>query len=134
MGKNSVVRNPLGSTGKKLGINSNSVVGGILNRGLSGGIGGEFGSIAMLKEGARLTGEGLGEITGSNALRKQAMDQAAQAEAETKRQADLSDAMARNAGGDPANIFLGTSRRKRTGGGSSGSAGTQNSQGTGVQS
>jgi hypothetical protein len=84
----------------------------------------------------RNIGEGLGEITGSNALRKEAMDQQQANEEEAKRQAMVSDAMARNQGGDATNIFLGTGKRGGKGGKGSGTgaAGTGNSRDTGVQS
>lgn len=90
-----------------------------------------------LQDITRNVGEALGELTGANALRKQMMDQQAAAEEEARRQANISDAMARNAGGDPTNIFLSTgNRRKRgsSGGGvSTGSVGTGSSKNTGVQ-
>lgn len=91
--------------------------------------------VALVPDAIRNAGEGLGEITGSNALRKQAMDQQQAAEELAKRQADQSDAMARDAGGDATNIFLASGRRKKNnGGGSTGSAGSSNSRDTGVQS
>lgn len=133
MGGNSVFEKPLGSVGDKV-FGENSFINKVANF-AANPLGGEIGLTGQIKAGTKALGEGLGEITGANALRKQAMDQASAAEAEAKRQANLSDAMARNAGGDPANIFLGTSRRRRTNaGGAGGSAGAQNSQGTGVQS
>ena len=136
--KNSVLNKPLGSVGDNaLGKNNfiTRAANAGLSYGLTGGIGGEAGLINTSKAAVRNLGEGLGEITGSNALRKQAMDQQSQAEAEAKRQADMSDALARNAGGDPTNIFLASGKRKKSGaGGSTGSSGTGNSRTTGVQS
>lgn len=90
--------------------------------------------VALIPDAVRNVGEGLGEVTGSNALRKQAMDQQQAAEELAKRQADQSDAMARDAGGDATNIFLASGKRKKGGGGSTGSSGTSNSRDTGVQS
>lgn len=90
--------------------------------------------VALIPDAVRNVGEGLGEVTGSNALRKQAMDQQQAAEELAKRQADQSDAMARDAGGDATNIFLASGKRKRGGSGSTGSSGTSNSRDTGVQS
>jgi hypothetical protein len=138
MGKNSVIAKPLGSTGDRV-LGENSFVNKLANVATStaafGGVAGAISAAGGADKLLKPIGEGLGEITGANALRKQAMDQASRAEAEARRQADMSDAMARSAGGDPANIFLGTSRRKRGGaGGAGGSSGAQNSQGTGVQS
>lgn len=139
-GKNSFVNKPLGSTGDKvLGKNNffNQAANLAVSAGMTGGIGlllnpnNPVGARQIMRN----VGEGLGEITGSNALRKQAMDQQQANEEEAKRQAALSDAMARNSGGDPTAIFIGGgSKRKRGGGGSTGSTGTGNSRDTGVQS
>lgn len=143
-GKNSFASNPLGSTGNKAlgGKNNfftkaaNIAVGNkdTLAYLFTGGALAESNPL-NLKNTMRNIGEGLGEITGSNALRKQAMDQQQANEEEAKRQAMVSDAMARSEGGDATNIFLATGKRgKRGGGGSTGSAGTGSSRDTGVQS
>lgn len=144
-GKNSVVNKPFGSTGDKvLGKNNffNQAANVVASSALASTVG--LGGVQALlnpnnpvgaRQIMRNIGEGLGEITGSNALRKQAMDQQQANEEEAKRQAALSDAMARNSGGDPTAIFIGGGKRRANrGGGSTGSAGTGNSRDTGVQS
>lgn len=133
-GGNSFINKPLGSTGDNI-LGKNNFFTDVLNTVASGTAGGKYGMPALTKVGIGALGEGLGEITGANALRKEAMDQRSANEAETKRQAAVSDAMARSAGGDPTSIFLsGNRKRKSGGGGSTGSAGTGNSRETGVQS
>jgi hypothetical protein len=126
-GKKSFANKPLGSFGDKT-FGENSFItkaGNAYSSIFTGG---------AIQGGVRNVGEGLGEITGSNALRKQAMDQQQTAEEEAKRQSDISDALARNAGGDATNIFLATGKRKKGGSGSTGAAGSSSSRDTGVQS
>jgi len=50
--------------------------------------------------------EAVGHVTGANAQRKMLMDQNAAAREEAQRQAKQSDALAKEAGSDPTNIFL----------------------------
>ena len=133
MGKKSVVSNPLGSVGNNV-LGKNSFIGDVAGTVATAGAGGKYGVVNNVKATVRNVGEGLGEITGANALRKQAMDQQQRAEEEAKRQSDQSDALARNAGGDATNIFLASGKRKKNGTGSTGSSGTGNSRETGVQS
>lgn len=128
MGKKSVLRKPLGSVGDNV-LGKDSFLSKAVNSVVS-----PVGIVDQVAGGVRILGEGLGEVTGSNALRKQAMDQQQAAEEESKRQADMSDALARNAGGDATNIFLASGKRKKNGSGSTGSSGTGNSRETGVQS
>lgn len=125
-GKNSFVSNPLGSVGKKLGIGENSMVNQYA-RAFTGG----YVSDALTK----WLPEAVGHVTGANAQRKMLMDQNAAAREEAQRQAKQSDALAKEAGSDPTNIFLGTGQRGRRGGsrGGAGSSGTQTSTGTGTQ-
>lgn len=127
-GKKSVLRDPLGSVGKKLGIGKGTLVGDALRFGLTGGV-------TLANEAAtQWAPEAIGEITGANAARKAAMDQQQAAREEALRQSRLSDAMAKNTGGDPTNIYLGSGRGRRRGGrAGSGSSGTQTSTGTGIQ-
>lgn len=135
-GKKSVLKKPLGSVGDKV-LGKNNFFNTEANRFISTmAVGPAFSDNPInLKNTMRNIGEGIGEISGSNALRKEAMDKQQAAEEESKRQALISDAMARNAGGDPTSIFLsGGSKRKKAGGGGTGSAGTGSSRGTGVQS
>lgn len=128
-GKKSFINNMGGSTADKA-FGKESFITKSINL-----AGKQFASpVALIPDAVRNVGEGLGEVTGSNALRKQAMDQQQAAEELAKRQADQSDAMARDAGGDATNIFLASGKRKRGGGGSTGSSGTSNSRDTGVQS
>lgn len=131
-GKKSFINKPLGSTGDKV-LGKNNFFTQAANIAARTVMTGGLGNIPDI---IRNAGEGLGEITGSNALRKQAMDQQQNAEEEAKRQAMISDEMARNAGGDPTNIFLAGGKRKRGagGGGGTGSAGSGSSRETGVQS
>lgn len=135
-GKKSFFQKPLGSVGDNV-LGKNNFFTDALNMQASTAMGGlAFGNNPInLKNTMRNIGEGLGEITGSNALRKQAMDQQQANKEETKRQALVSDAMSRNAGGDPTSIFLSGNRNRKSGGGSgTGSAGTGSSRATGVQS
>lgn len=126
-GGNSIVENPLGSVGEDLGIGPNTVVGDIIKYGNP-----VSGLANQISKGADYAAEGIGEITGANAMRKAAMDQQSANEAEMKRQGELSDAMAKAAGGDPTQIFIGRSRRGGARGGG-GSAGQQTAKTTGVQ-
>jgi hypothetical protein len=139
-GGNSVLNKPLGSTGDKA-LGKNNFFTNAANMAISsvatGGVSTLFNNNnpVSVQNTLRNVGEGLGEITGSNALRKQAMDQQQANEEEAKRQAMVSDAMARSQGGDATNIFLATGKRGKGGkGGSTGSAGTGSSRETGVQS
>jgi hypothetical protein len=128
MGKKSVLRNPLGKVGDNI-LGKDTFLNKAVNSVVS-----PVGIVDQVQGGIRNIGEGLGEITGSNALRKQAMDQQQAAEEEAKRQANMSDAMARNAGGDATSIFLASGKRKKGVTGATGSAGSSNSRDTGVQS
>lgn len=129
-GKKSFINNMGGSTADKA-FGKESFITKSINL-----AGKQFASpVALIPDAVRNVGEGLGEVTGSNALRKQAMDQQQAAEELAKRQSEQSDALARGAGGDATNIFLASGKRKKGGsGGSTGSAGSSNSRDTGVQS
>lgn len=78
----------------------------------------------------------LADATGATAAQEQLDQQAAMARREARRQALLSDAMARNAGGDSARIITGRrgSSNSRGGQSTSSKSGTQTSARTGVQS
>jgi hypothetical protein len=139
-GKNSFINRPLGSVGDDA-LGKNNFFTNALNVGLSSAMTGGLSlftnpnSPIEAKKGAGVVAEGVGEITGSNAMRKQAMDQQQANEEATKRAADASDAASRAAGGDPTAIFLATGKKKKgTGGSGTGSAGTGSSRDTGVQS
>lgn len=139
-GKSSVVNKPLGKVGDKA-LGKNNFINKAANVGLSAAATGGLSlytnpnSPISARAIIRNIGEGLGEITGANALRKQAMDQQQAAEELAKKQADISDALARSEGGDATSIFIGGGKRRRgAGGGGTGSAGTGNSKDTGVQS
>jgi len=146
-GGNSVLNKPLGSVGDKIPVANRLFTGTANLMAANQGTIKDAAAYALtagalaesnplnLKNTMRNIGEGLGEITGSNALRKQAMDQQQANEEEAKRQAMVSDAMARSQGGDATNIFLATGKRGKGGkGGGTGSAGTGSSRDTGVQS
>jgi hypothetical protein len=136
--KNSFINKPLGSVGDDA-LGKNNFFTNSLNLAASAGMGNGLltnpnSPLHMSKLGSNLR-EGLGEITGVNAMRKQAMDQQQANEEATKRAADASDAASRAAGGDPTAIFLATGKKKKGAGGSgTGSAGTGSSRDTGVQS
>lgn len=139
--ENSFINKPLGSFGDNA-LGKNNFFTNAANLGLSGIMTGGVSqytnpnSPLEAKKLAKNVAEGLGEITGSNAMRKQAMDQQQANEEAAKKAADVSDAMARNAGGDPTAIFLNTGKKgKRSGGAAgTGSAGTGSSRDTGIQS
>lgn len=77
----------------------------------------------------------IADATGATAAQEQLEMQAAMSRREARRQALLSDALARNQGGDSARIITGSRNNKRGGrSSSSGKSGTQSSRGTGVQS
>lgn len=82
------------------------------------------------------TTEFLADATGATAAQKQLEQQAELSKREARRQALLSDAMARNQGGDAARVITGgRGKNNRSGGRStSGKSGTQTSGRTGVQS
>lgn len=126
-GGNSVAANPLGSVGEDLGIGKGTIVNDIIKYANP-----VSGLVNQVQKGVDYAAEGVGEITGTNEMRKAAMDQQSANEAEMKRQAELSDAMAKAAGGDPTQIFIGRSRRGGARGGG-GSAGQQTAKTTGVQ-
>ena len=139
--KNSFINKPLGSVGDNA-LGKNNFFTQAANVGLSSAMTGGLSlftnpnSPIEAKKVAKVAAEGIGEVTGSNAMRKQAMDQQQANEEAAKKAADVSDAMARNAGGDPTAIFLNTGKKgKRSGGvAGTGSTGTGSSRDTGVQS
>lgn len=140
--ENSFINKPLGSFGDNA-LGKNNFFTKAANVGLSSAMTGGLSLITnpnspiSAKKVAGLAAEGLGEITGSNAMRKSAMDQQQANEEAAKKAADVSDAMARNAGGDPTAIFLNTGKKGKkggAGGASTGSTGTGNSRDTGIQS
>lgn len=146
-GKKSFFNNPTGSLGAKA-FGANSFVTKALNTIGNAAMAPATGGLSLINPNSNsLTGdlakgaiqgirEGIGDVTGANALRKQQMDEASRQEAEARRQALLSDAMAREANGDPTRISLNTGK-KRAGsqsGGGTGIGGTGNSRDTGIQS
>ena len=140
--QNSFINKPLGSVGDNV-LGKNNFFTQAANVGLSSGMTGGMSlftnpnSPLEAKKLAKNVAEGLGEVTGSNAMRKSAMDQQQANEEAAKKASDVSDAMARNAGGDPTAIFLNTGKKGKkggAGGASTGSTGTGNSRDTGIQS
>lgn len=144
-GKKSFLNNPTGSVGAKaFGENSfinkaiNTVASSTMTMGLSTfNPNNEQSFLADGFKGAvQGLREGIGDITGANAMRKAQMDEISRQEAEARRQALLSDAMAREAGGDPTRISLNTGKRRAgsQSGGGTGIGGTGTSRDTGIQS
>jgi hypothetical protein len=136
-GKSSVFNKPLGSTGDNV-LGKNNFFTNAANLGVSAAMGNlslNKNNPLNLENTMRNLREGFGEISGTNALRKQAMDQQQALEEKAIREANASDAAARNAGGDATNVFLASGKRGKKGGSGSGTgSGTGSSKGTGVQS
>lgn len=86
---------------------------------------------AYAKEGSKI----LADATGATAAQEGLQQSLAQSQAEARRQALMSDALARDSGGELARVSINTGRNRKAGGSSAtGISGTSASQGTGVQS
>lgn len=140
-GKKSFFNNPTGSVGAKA-FGENSFINKAINSTSTLGVLSAFNPNSQTFQADIFKGvvqglrEGVGEITGANAMRKAQMDEISRQEAEARRQALLSDAMAREAGGDPTRISLNTGKRRAgsQSGGGTGIGGTGTSRDTGIQS
>lgn len=87
------------------------------------------------KVGVQETGKILADITGATAANANLAQQAEQARQEARRQAILSDALARNEGDTTTRVSLNTGRNRRSlVQNSTGVSGASSSKGTGVQS
>lgn len=85
-------------------------------------------------EGVKLGGAAIADVTGVTAMQERLQQEAELSAAEARRRALISDAMARNQGGEDAKITLNSQRNRRKGNVSAtGIAGMDTSVKTGVQ-
>lgn len=77
--------------------------------------------------------EGLADLTGATAAQEQLQMQAELSRREARRQALLSDALARSEGGEGARVITGGRRKRTSGSAATGISGASGSRGTGVQ-
>lgn len=94
--------------------------------GVTTGFGGAKGAAADVQKG-------LADLTGATAAQEQLQMQAELSRRESRRQALLSDALARSEGGEGARVITGGRRKKTSGAASTGISGASGSRGTGVQ-
>lgn len=96
-------------------------------------VGDELLSSTGIPQGISTAGEYAAEWTGAKAAQEQLQMQAEMSRRESRRQALLSDALARSEGGEGARVITGGRRKKTSGQASTGISGASGSRGTGVQ-